>query len=301
MTAARPMRLPAPAKLNLFLHILGRRADGYHELQTLFQLLDHGDWLEFTPNPLGQVRLVNAIPGVPDAQNLILRAARLLEQAAPSHRPRLGIDIRLDKRLPMGGGLGGGSSDAATTLHALNQLWGLGLSSAELAELGLSLGADVPVFVLGHTAWGEGVGERLTPLPAGHNATLPETWFVVIKPDCEVPTARVFSDPRLTRNTPKRKIAPAVEGCWESLDNDCEAVVKMLFPPVHRALDWLRDYAPARLTGTGSCIFAPVSSPEQADEILGQLPTEWQGFKSRGVSESPLLRALKEQQQHVQL
>jgi 4-diphosphocytidyl-2-C-methyl-D-erythritol kinase len=274
-------RWPAPAKLNLFLHITGRRADGYHELQTVFQLLDYGDSLRFGVREDGRIRLAAATPGVPEEQDLCVRAARLLQQSTGS---ALGADIELDKRLPLGGGLGGGSSDAATVLVALNHLWGTGLSPRQLSELGLALGADVPVFVQGRSAWAEGVGERLTPLPL-----LPR-WYLVLHPDCEVATAKVFAAPDLTRNTPSIKMAAFRAG---RVGNDCEAVVRALYPPVGRALDWLGGFAPARLTGTGACVFAAFEHEAGARAVLAQLPSPWQGFVARGVDESPLRRHLQ--------
>ena len=210
-----PLRWPAPAKLNLFLHVNGRRPDGYHELQTLFIFLDHGDWLEF--EPLADTDLLTlspAIPGVPDEQNLIIRAARLLQGRLPSP---MGAHIRLEKVLPMGGGIGGGSSDAATTLVALNHLWQAGLGEDELAELGVQLGADVPVFVRGRAAFAEGVGEKLQPVE------VPSAWYLVLKPDCHVATAAVFQDPDLPRNTPRMTLHNLLEGVWK---NDCELLVK---------------------------------------------------------------------------
>lgn len=223
-----PIRWPAPAKLNLFLHVNGRRPDGYHELQTLFIFLNHGDWLEFEPIPSSdQLTLSPAIPGVPDEQNLIIRAARLLQSRLASPQ---GAHVRLEKVLPMGGGIGGGSSDAATTLVALNHLWQAGLSEDELAELGVQLGADVPVFVRGKAAFAEGVGERLQPVE------VPDAWYLVLKPDCHVATAAVFQDPDLPRNTPKMTLDNLLAGEWK---NDCELLVKKRHPEVANALGWL--------------------------------------------------------------
>ena len=233
-------RWPAPAKLNLFLHVNGRRPDGYHELQTLFIFLNHGDWLEFEVIPDSDtLTLSPAIPGVPDEQNLIIRAARLLQAKLPNPP---GAQIRLEKVLPMGGGIGGGSSDAATTLVALNHLWQAGLDEDELAALGVQLGADVPVFVRGRAAFAEGVGERLQPVE------LPESWYLVLKPDCHVATAVVFQDPDLPRATQKMALHNLMEGEWK---NDCEALVKKRHPEVANALGWLLEYAPSRMTGTG--------------------------------------------------
>ena len=271
---------PAPAKLNLTLRILGRRADGYHRLQTLFQFLDVGDDLHLTVRPDGQIRLLIPVPGVPDEENLVVRAARLLQAVTGC---QLGVDLRLDKRLPQGGGLGGGSSDAATTLVALNQLWGTGLGEDELAELGLALGADVPVFVRGRAAWGEGVGERLTPV------MVPECWFLVMTPPCMVTTADVFRHPKLTRNSPSITIADFISGDDR---NDCLEVVRGGYPPVARAIDWLDGFARARLTGTGACVFASFSSRTEAEDVLLQAPAELPGFVARGLNRSPLLGRL---------
>lgn len=271
---------PAPAKLNLTLRILGRRADGYHRLQTLFQFLDVGDDLHLTVRPDGQIRLLIPVPGVPDEENLVVRAARLLQAVTGC---QLGVDLRLDKRLPQGGGLGGGSSDAATTLVALNQLWGTGLGEDELAELGLALGADVPVFVRGRAAWGEGVGERLTPV------MVPECWFLVMTPPCMVTTADVFRHPKLTRNSPSITITDFISGDDR---NDCLEVVRGGYPPVARAIDWLDGFARARLTGTGACVFASFSSRAEAEAVLLQAPAELSGFVARGLNRSPLLDRL---------
>ena len=282
-TRARPLVLPAPAKLNRMLHITGRRADGYHELQTLFQFLDHGDTLYLTRREDGEIRLTPEVPGVPHDQNLIVRAARRLQAESGC---RVGADIRLEKRLPMGGGLGGGSSDAATALLGLDALWGLGLSLDRLAELGLVLGADVPVFVRGHAAWAEGIGERLTPVD------LDTPWFVVVHPGIEVATPAVFRAPELTRHTPPITMARALQGGASSWRNDCEATVRSLYPPVAAALDWLARRAPTMLTGTGACIFASVADEKQADRLLAEIDGRWQAFKAHGLNRSPLHDAL---------
>lgn len=281
------LTLPAPAKLNLFLHIVGRRPDGYHELQTLFQFLDYGDELTFTLTPgHAGVRLATPMPGVPDDDNLILRAARALETRAGRRLP--GVTIAIDKRLPMGGGLGGGSSDAATTLLALNHLWRLGLDLDTLAGIGLGLGADVPVFVHGQAAFGEGVGERLTP------AHPPEDWFVVLKPDCHINTGKIFSEEGLTRDTPKIKIAPAFEGDASRYRNDCEDVVRKLYPEVNQSLEWLSQFGPARLTGTGACIFGRFPTESAARIIWESKPSGITGFVAKGVNQSPLHKKLTE-------
>ena len=288
--------LLSPAKLNLMLHITGRRKDGYHQLQTLFQLLDYGDTLHFSLRNDGEIHLTPAIPGVATEDNLIIRAARLIQRAqlAASDSP-LGVDIRLEKILPMGGGIGGGSSNAATTLLALNQLWGTRLSLDTLAKLGLQLGADVPVFIRGRSAWAEGVGEQLQAID------IPETCYLVLKPSCEVSTAKIFSCKQLTRDSSPITIAAAFEqgdgsNFCNDWHNDCESVVRALYPPVDAALKWLNRYAhpssPARLTGTGSCVFASFPDHMSAQQILQQLPNELTGFIAKGVNISPTHLAL---------
>ena len=280
------LTLPAPAKLNLFLHINQRRPDGYHELQTLFQFLDKGDHLTFTPRSDTAITLGPDIPGLPASDNLVMRAAERLRAFAG--RPELGVDIQLDKHLPMGGGLGGGSSNAATTLLGLNHLWQLDLSIDTLAGLGLELGADVPVFVRGFAAVGEGIGEKLTP------ATPPEDWFVVLKPACSVNTGLIFSQQGLTRNTPRIKIAPAFEGDASRYRNDCEDTVRSLYPEVDRSLEWLSQFGPARLTGTGACIFGRFPTESNAQKVWASKPSGIDGFVARGVNISPLHRKLTE-------
>ncbi|MDK8464609.1 4-(cytidine 5'-diphospho)-2-C-methyl-D-erythritol kinase [Marinobacter sp. SS13-12] len=280
------LALPSPAKLNLFLHILGRRPDGYHELQTLFQFLDYGDTITLTPRTDDRIVLEQSVPGVADEDNLVLRAARQL--AATANNPVAGVSIAIDKILPMGGGLGGGSSNAATTLLGLNHLWGLDRSLDELAELGLALGADIPVFVRGHSAWGEGVGERLT------DANPPEDWFVVIKPPCDISTKEIFSEQGLTRDTPGIKIAPAFEGDASRYRNDCEDVVRRLYPEVHQSLEWLAQFGPARLTGTGACIFGRFPTESAARIIWESKPSGITGFVAQGVNISPLHKKLTE-------
>ncbi|SFN34836.1 4-(cytidine 5'-diphospho)-2-C-methyl-D-erythritol kinase [Marinobacter pelagius] len=279
--------LPSPAKLNLFLHIVGRRPDGYHELQTLFQFLDYGDDITFTLTPdQPGVRLAEPVPGVADEDNLIIRAARALEARATTTLP--GVTISLVKRLPMGGGLGGGSSNAATTLLGLNYLWQMDLGLDELAEIGLDLGADVPVFVRGHAAFGEGVGEKLTPVNP------PEDWFVVLKPSCDINTGKIFSEEGLTRDTPKIKIAPAFEGDASRYRNDCEDVVRKLYPEVNQSLEWLSQFGPARLTGTGACIFGRFPTESAARIIWESKPSGITGFVAKGVNVSPLHQKLTE-------
>ncbi|RFA31297.1 4-(cytidine 5'-diphospho)-2-C-methyl-D-erythritol kinase [Alkalilimnicola ehrlichii] len=271
---------PAPAKLNLFLHVLGRRDDGYHELQTVFQLLDYGDSLRFDVRRDGRIQRKPARPIAPE-QDLCVRAASLLQEASGT---TLGADIALHKRLPMGGGVGGGSSNAATVLVALNTLWQTGLTEDELAELGLRLGADVPVFVRGRSAWAEGVGERLAPV------SLDSSWFLVLHPGCKISTRQIFCTPELTRNSPSITMSAFRAG---QARNDCEPVVRSLYPEVARALDWLAGFGQARLTGTGACLFAEFDDEAQAREVLASVPKPWQGFVARGVDESPLRSRVK--------
>lgn len=271
---------PAPAKINLFLHITGQRDDGYHLLQTAFQFLDHGDSLTFTTRNDGKITRQTDIPGIPAEDDLIVRAARSLQIFSQT---TLGVDIQIDKQLPMGGGLGGGSSDAATTLVALNQLWELNLNVDQLAEIGLALGADVPVFVHGHAAWAEGVGEKLTPLK------LPEPWFLVLIPPCHVPTSKIFLDSDLTRDSQTIKIPAFLAGHGE---NVCEPIVRKHFPEVDKALKWLDNFAQARMSGTGACVFAPFETKEKAEQVMAQLPNEWQGFVAKGLNQSPLMARL---------
>lgn len=267
---------PAPAKLNLFLHITGRRPDGYHELQTAFQFLDYGDELQFEITDSPEIKLSQSIAGVADEDNLIVRAARLLQQHTGC---RKGAIIHVDKQLPMGGGLGGGSSNAATTLVALNYLWQCAVSDSELAQLGLELGADVPVFIAGFAAWAEGVGEKLTPINPE------ESWFVVVKPDCHVSTAEIFSSTELTRDCEPITISRFLSG---EGSNVCEGVVKKRYPAVANALNWLAQYASPRMTGTGACIFADFDNQQQAQKVVENLPSNWQGFVAKGTNRSPL-------------
>jgi 4-diphosphocytidyl-2-C-methyl-D-erythritol kinase len=267
---------PSPAKLNLFLHITGRRSDGYHELQTVFQFLDYGDTLSFEPTLAPNIQLLTPIDGVEHDNNLIVRAAKLLQEHTGTTKGAL---ISLDKRLPMGGGLGGGSSNAATTLVALNQLWNCQLSNDELAVIGLQLGADVPVFIHGHAAWAEGVGEKLTPIAP------PEPWYVVIVPACQVSTGEIFSTMQLTRDCEPITISRFLSGEGR---NVCEDVVKDHYPAVSESLSWLAQYGKARMTGTGACVFVDVNSQQQAQKIMDDLPESWQGFVAKGCNRSPL-------------
>ena len=271
---------PAPAKLNLFLHITGRREDSYHLLQTVFQFLDYGDDLHFSLRPDGRIRRLTALDGVAEDADLVVRAAKLLQQVSACSQ---GVDIRVDKHLPMGGGLGGGSSDAATTLVALNRLWSLNLAPATLAELGLQLGADVPVFVHGHAAWAEGVGENLV------DVTLPEPWFLVLTPPVEVPTAKIFNAPELTRDCPPITIRDFLGGQGV---NVCQEPVAAHYPEVAVALEWLGKYGKAMMTGTGACVFAAFEQEAQARKVFAARPTGWQGFVAKGCNRSPLLKRL---------
>ncbi|WP_337049456.1 4-(cytidine 5'-diphospho)-2-C-methyl-D-erythritol kinase [Serratia fonticola] len=275
---------PSPAKLNLFLYITGRRADGYHQLQTLFQFLDYGDTLTIVPRQDDQIQLLTPVEGVPDEQNLIVRAARLLQQHCTTHSiatlPR-GADISIDKHLPMGGGLGGGSSNAATVLVALNELWQCGLSDDQLADMGLTLGADVPVFVRGHAAFAEGIGEQLQP------ANPAEKWYLVAHPGVSIPTPVIFADAELKRDTPVRPLDALLQAPYA---NDCEPIARKRFREVEQLLSWLLQYAPSRLTGTGACVFAEFDSEPAALQVLNQAPAWLRGFVARGVNVSPLHR-----------
>ena len=272
---------PAPAKLNLFLHVTGRRADGYHELQTLFQLIDLCDTVAISVREDGQIERPVGPPEVPCEADLTVRAARALQSATGT---RLGASLKVRKRIPQGGGLGGGSSDAATTLLALNEMWNCGLSLSELASLSRPLGADVPVFVQGSSAWAEGVGERLTPV------TLPGTWYVVIYPGVSMSTREVFQSPELTRNSPLITIRAFFESGGR---NDCEPVVRSRAPQVAEALEWLARFAPARLTGSGSCVFSACGSASDAERLAARVPDRWMSFVAQGLNTSPVHERLK--------
>lgn len=267
---------PAPAKLNLFLHILGQRDDGYHRLQTVFQFLDIQDRLYFSIRDDGRICRVGGPAGVREEDDLCVRAAKRLREKAGITQ---GVTIYCEKNLPVGGGLGGGSSDAATTLVALNHLWLLELEPANLASIGLELGADVPVFVHGKAALAEGVGDILTPV------VLPEIWYLVINPGLSVSTADIFSDSELTRDTPEMKIPDLLSNGGH---NDCEAVVRRRHPEIAKVIDWLGNYGESRLTGTGACVFAAMPSKEVARTVASQIPDNWLCFVTRGVNESPL-------------
>ncbi len=271
---------PAPAKLNLFLHITGRRADGYHLLQTVFQFIQLEDEIDFTILQEDLVTRSSDMPGVDAEDDLVVRAARKLKEKTGC---KLGVDINVKKRIPDGGGLGGGSSDAATTLVALNELWGTGLAAEELASIGLSLGADVPVFIYAHAAWAEGVGENFTSIEPE------ESWYLVIHPGCSVATKTIFNEADLTRNTPAITIRDFLEGGGI---NDCEFVVRKHYIEVAKALDWLGKFAPTKLTGTGACLFAPFSDEQEAIAVKEKLPKEWQGYVVKGMNKSPLLERM---------
>ncbi|MBI6925263.1 4-(cytidine 5'-diphospho)-2-C-methyl-D-erythritol kinase [Pseudomonas putida] len=275
------LTLPAPAKLNLWLHIIGRRADGYHDLETVFQFLDHGDELSFAVREDGVIRLHSDLDTVPHDSNLIVRAARQLQ--AQSGTP-LGADIWLNKVLPMGGGIGGGSSDAATTLLGLAHLWQLDWDEDRLAALGLGLGADVPVFVRGHAAFAQGVGEQLTPVDPE------QPWYVVLVPQVSVSTAEIFSHPQLTRDSLPLKMRPVPKG---NSRNDCQPVVEQNYPEVRNALNSLGKFTEARLTGTGSCVFGAFPSKAEADKVLALLSATQTGFVAKGSNISMLHRKLQ--------
>ena len=285
MTLRALYDLPAPAKLNLFLHVVGRRSDGYHLLQSVFRLIDLGDALRFAPRTDGRIARAAPLAGVPEERDLCLRAARLLQEASGAG---LGVEITLDKRLPMGGGLGGGSSDAATVLLALNRLWRLEWPRERLQALGLELGADVPFFIHGRNAFVEGVGERLQAL------NLPPAWYLVVAPPASVPTAEIFAAPDLTRDTKAIKMADFSAG-WGAGGlfgrNDLEAVVCERYPAVARALAWLRQHAEARMTGSGACVFAPFAAEQDARAVLARMPEGMTGWVAQGLDEHPL-RAL---------
>jgi 4-diphosphocytidyl-2-C-methyl-D-erythritol kinase len=275
---------PAPAKLNLFLHIVGRRADGYHLLQTAFQLLDWGDEVRLRLRPDARIVRNGEAFEVPAEQDLCLRAAHALRRRTG---PGSGVDIELRKRIPVGGGLGGGSSDAATVLVALNELWGTGLGVAELAAIGVELGADVPVFIHGRTAWAEGVGEQVTPI------ALPARDYVIVDPGTAVPTAVLFQAPELTRYSPQTTISGYLSGSGVEATNAFEPVARARYPQVAAALDWLGQFGKARLTGSGGCVFAEMESTQRADEIVRRCPRPFTAFRAQGVTESPLLDAIR--------
>lgn len=283
---------PAPAKLNLFLHVTGRRPNGYHLLQTVFQLLDHSDLLHFKVLDDGIVRRINDVPGVPEESDLIIRAAKLLKSAVNAEcSDRLGVEIAIEKRLPMGGGLGGGSSDAATTLIVLNHLWKTGLTRLELMKLGLQLGADVPFFLFGRNAFAEGVGEDLAAVDT------PDCWYVVIEPGVSVPTSAIFSDPGLTRNTNPVKIPDFsnASNCFGK--NDLQVVATRIFPSIAEAIEWLSQFGDARMTGSGACVFCGFAQEREADEVLQAARKTgapgWKVWKAKAIERHPLSHLLE--------
>lgn len=276
MNVTNTLSVPAPAKLNLFLHVVGRRGDGYHLLQTLFRFIDLSDMLHFSLRGDGEIHRINEVAGVPEDADLVVRAARLLQRETGCE---LGVDIHVEKHIPMGGGLGGGSSDAATTLLALNRLWQLGLSRQRLMDLGLSLGADVPVFVFGQNAFAEGVGERL------QSWHLPESWYVVLFPPVHVPTAAIFSHPELTRDSISLTMRALATAAWQ---NDLQPVACKLYPEVAQYLGWLSGFAPAMMTGSGACVFAGFASEAEARAVLQKLPSAMRGVVAQGLSGHPL-------------
>ena len=284
---------PAPAKLNLFLHVTGRRADGYHLLQSVFQLIDRADRLHFDLRDDDVIRRTNEVPGVPEEQDLVIRALRLLQADYARRHGRLppGISVTVEKVLPMGGGLGGGSSDAATALMAANTLWDAGLTQGELMALGLPLGADIPFFLFGETAFAEGVGEALQAVPG------PDCWYVVIEPGVAVPTPAIFSAPDLTRDSKPVRIADfsrhadlcSTVGFGK---NDLQDVAMRLFPPVAEAVEWLSGHGDARMTGSGACVFCAFSSEDAADQVLAQVPGRWAAWKAKSLRTHPLMKSL---------
>jgi len=280
--SASELTAPAPAKLNLFLLVTGRRTDGYHTLQTLFRFIDFGDTLHFRLRRDGRVRRITQLPGVPEERDLTVRAARLLQAETGC---TLGADISIEKQLPYGGGLGGGSSDAATTLIALNRLWKRQLPRERLQALGLRLGADVPVFVFGRNAYAEGIGEHLQAVE------LPPAWYLVLIPPVAVSTAEVFADPQLTHTTTPVTLRAFSEGCAipeGAGRNDLEAVVCRRHPEVARHLEWLRRFGPAAMTGSGGCVYCPFPSASAAQSVQQQLPSDMRGVVAEGLSQHPL-------------
>jgi 4-diphosphocytidyl-2-C-methyl-D-erythritol kinase len=279
----------APAKLNLFLHVTGRRADGYHLLQTVFQLLDHSDTLHFSLRDDALIIRTTELAGVPAESDLVVRAARLLQQIAKDKNPGqiFGADIAVDKRLPMGGGLGGGSSDAATTLIALNHLWQTGLSREELMALGLQLGADVPFFLFGSNAFAEGVGEALAPV------NTPDCWYLVIEPGVAVPTQRIFSATELTRDSKPVKISDFSGAPVGFGKNDLQVVAASLFPQIADVIEWLGQFGDARMTGSGACVFCPFEREQQADAVLEKVPQQWKAWKAKAIAHHPLAYLLQ--------
>lgn len=273
--------LPSPAKLNLFLHILDRREDGYHNLQTLFQLLDYGDQLSFSANKQSEINITSNIEAVAPRDNLVFKAATALQQATDC---KWGCDIELDKKLPMGAGLGGGSSNAATTLVGLNSLWQCNLSLDQLAEIGGELGADIPVFVKGFSAFAEGIGDKLTPI------SLDEFCYLVVTPKIKVSTEQIFCHSELTRNASAIKIRALSEELYR---NDCQSVVETLYPEVKQVLDWLQQHGNPLMTGTGASVYCRFDNQEEAKQVQQTVPSSWNSFVAMGVNRSPLHQQLE--------
>lgn len=275
------LTLPAPGKLNLFLHINGQREDGHHELQTIFQFIDTCDTLRITARDDSNIHVNTKIPGIADRNNLVLRAAKMIQAY---DKKRRGVDINLQKKLPIGGGLGGGSSDAATTLLGLNHLWDLQLPIEQLLQMGLQLGADVPVFIFGKACWAEGIGEKLTPM------NLPQSWYLVLVPPVEISTAEVFFDKNLPRDTPKCELSKHL---LQTGSNDCQRVVIDKYPEVATALNWLNQFSTGQMTGTGACLFARFNNKQEAQAIMDKMPPDYKGFVTQGLNTSPLLTTLR--------
>lgn len=274
------LTLPAPAKLNLFLHILGRREDGYHNIQTVYQFVDFSDVLSFHLLKKPQIKLTPELYNVSHKKNLIIKAVKQLQKTTGC---RLGVNITLNKKLPIGAGLGGGSSDAATTLVALNRLWKLNLSLDELAKLGITLGGDVPVFIYGHAAWAEGIGDQLTPI------ILPEPWYLLLIPPYQVETRKMYNDPRLTRDSAALKITGYRPGDGH---NDFETLVRLDYPEIAKALDWLKGVTTARMSGSGGVVFGQFDTREEASRIAAQVPMDYKTVITKGLNHSPLQVAL---------
>lgn len=273
--------LPSPAKLNLFLHILDRREDGYHNLQTLFQILDYGDQLSFSVNKQSEINIISDIEAVAPKDNLVFKAASALQHATDCH---WGCDIQLDKKLPMGAGLGGGSSNAATTLVGLNSLWQCDLSLDQLAEIGSELGADIPVFIKGYSAFAEGIGDKLTPI------SLDEFWYLVVTPKIKISTEQIFCHSELTRNAQAIKIRALSDELYR---NDCQPVVETLYPEVKQVLDWLQRYGNPLMTGTGASVYCRFDSEKEAKKAQQTVPNSWNSFVAKGVNQSPLHQQLE--------